>query len=176
MKPLSPQNRRMLGKLVVITLGMFGFGFALVPFYDKICEVTGINAGAEQVLAQNTQIDRSRSILLQLDANAGQGMPWRFKPLVHELRIHPGELVQVEYEIQNLTGQSVVGQAIPSYGPQLAALHVKKIECFCFRPQVLGPYETRRLPVLFVMDDSLPADVNTVTLSYTFFREAKPRG
>ena len=156
-------------KLLIVTMGMFGFGFALVPFYYKICEVTGINSGDEQALVKNTQVDTSRWVTLEFDANTNQNMPWQFKPAQRILKVHPGQLVQVEYEVVNTTDQAMVGQAVPSYGPARAASFFKKIECFCFTPQTLAAGESRRMPVLFVLDPAMDKDVNTVTLSYTFF-------
>lgn len=166
---MAEGNAKTLTKLVVVTLGMFGFGFALVPFYYKICEVTGINAGAEQSLVKNTQVDSSRWVTLEFDANINEDLPWRFKPLQRSIRVHPGQLVQVEYEISNTSDQPIVGQAVPSYGPARAAAFFKKIECFCFTPQSLAAGESRRMPVLFVLDPDMDKEVHTVTLSYTFF-------
>lgn len=166
---MNRDNRVLLKKLWVAAAGMFAFGFALVPFYQKICEVTGINAGDAQVLAKNTQVDMSRTVTLELDANVDAGLPWTFAPVQKSVRMHPGEMVQVVYEVENRSAQPVTGQAIPSYGPALAAQHVKKIECFCFTGQTLQPGEKRQMPVMLVMEPTLPADVNTVTLSYTFF-------
>lgn len=166
---MATGNSRTLGKLVVATLAMFGFGFALVPFYYKICEVTRINAGAEQTLARNTQVDTSRWVTLEFDANTHGPLPWRLRPLQRVLKVHPGELVQVEYEVINTSGKSIVGSAVPSYGPQRAAEFFRKIECFCFTPQTLAAGERRRMPVLFVLDPAIDADLHTVTLSYTFF-------
>jgi cytochrome c oxidase assembly protein subunit 11 len=166
---LEQANRRMLGKLAVIAVAMFGFGFALVPFYKKICEVTGINNLIKPAAAvQNTQVDTSRWVTLEFDANI-HGMPWQFAPTQRSVRVHPGEMVQVSYEIRNTGTVEIVGQAIPSYGPALAGEHVKKLECFCFTQQTLAPGEARRMPVQFVVDPALPRDVNTITLSYTFF-------
>jgi len=162
-------NVRTLAKLVVVTLGMFGFGFALVPFYYKICEVTGINAGDEQSLVKNSQVDKSRWVTLEFDANTNAALPWQFKPAQRSLKVHPGQLVQIEYEVANNSDQAIVGQAVPSYGPARAAAYFKKIECFCFTPQTLAAGERRRMPVLFVLDPSMDRDVQTVTLSYTFF-------
>ena len=180
-------NARTLTKLVVATLGMFGFGFALVPFYYKICEVTGINSGDEQSLVRNTQVDTRRWVTLEFDANTNTALPWQFKPMQRSLRVHPGQLVQVEYEVTNNSNQTIVGQAVPSYGPARAAAFFKKIECFCFTPQTLAAGERRRMPVLFVLDPAMDKEVHTVTLSYTFFdtgaqaqatgrREAAARG
>jgi len=162
-------NSKTLAKFIVVTLGMFGFGFALVPFYYKICEVTGINSGAEQALAKNTQVDASRWVTLEFDANTNSGLPWKFKPELRSIKVHPGQLVQVEYEVTNTSNQALVGQAVPSYGPARAAGFFRKIECFCFTPQTLAAGETRRMPVLFVLDPAMDRDVHTVTLSYTFF-------
>lgn len=166
---LAECNARTVGKLIVVTLGMFGFAFALVPFYYKICEVTGINSGAEQTLARNTQVDSSRTVMLQFDANVNADLPWRFRPLTTSVSVHPGELVQVEYEVTNTSDRPLVGRAVPSYGPARAAAFFKKIECFCFREQALEPGESRRMPVLIVLDPGVDRDVHTVTLSYTFF-------
>ena len=167
---MATGNARTLTKLVVVTLGMFGFGFALVPFYYKICEVTGVNSGAEQSLVKNPQVDSSRWVTLEFDANINEALPWRFKPMQRSLKVHPGQLVQVEYEVSNVSDQSIVGQAVPSYGPARAVAFFKKIECFCFTPQTLAAGESRRMPVLFVLDPTMDKEVHTVTLSYTFFK------
>ncbi len=170
---MASGNAKTLTKLAVAALGMFGFGFALVPFYYKICEVTGVNAGDEQALVKNTQIDTSRWVTIQFDANVNEALPWRFKPVVRTLTVHPGQLVQVEYEVSNASDKPIVGQAVPSYGPARAAAFFKKIECFCFTPQTLAAGETRRMPVLFVLDPTMERDLPTVTLSYTFFDTGK---
>jgi len=168
-------NSRTLAKLIVVTIGMFGFGFAMVPFYNKICEVTGLNSGGEQVLAKNTQVDTTRWVTLEFDANTNQGLAWQFKPMQRIMKVHPGQLVQVEYEVMNVSSKTVIGQAVPSYGPARAGQYFKKIECFCFRPQTLAAGEKRRMPVLFVLDPGMEKELNTVTLSYTFFNlDEKP--
>lgn len=159
----------MLKKLALFAVAMFGFGFALVPFYKTICEVTGINNLVERdTVAQNTQVDESRWITVEFDANT-RGLPWEFAPLVRSVRVHPGQMVQVLYEARNNSSQPVTGQAIPSYGPNIAARYFKKVECFCFTRQVLEPGESKKMPVQFVVEPGLPAEVNTITLSYTFF-------
>lgn len=164
-------NRQMLGKLLVIAGLMFGFGYALIPIYKKICEITGINilttkeSGLEAV--GNTQVDKTRTITVEFDANA-QG-PWRFRPTVNSVQVHPGEMAQVLYEVVNTQARSIHAQAIPSYAPQQAERHFKKMECFCFQQQTLGPNEAKQMPVVFYIDPALPANVKTVTLSYTFF-------
>ena len=162
-------NRLMLVKLGVVVAVMFGFGFALVPFYDQICKATGLRDidAADEV--HNTQVDLKRTVRLELDANTTK-LPWRFRPLTPIVTVHPGEVAQVVYEVENLSDRPVTGQAVPSYGPQLAAEYFRKLECFCFTKQSLGPREKREMPVLFVIDPKLPADVPTITLSYTFFQ------
>lgn len=166
-------NRRMLLRLSIVALAMFGFGFALVPFYDQICSALGVNSlvPIERGAANNTQVDRSRSVTIELDANT-HDLPWRFRPLVRHLRVHPGELTTIEYEVVNSRAYAVTGQAVPSYGPARAGEFFKKVECFCFDQQTLAGNEVRRMPVVFVVDPALPRDVTTITLSYTFFEVA----
>ena len=166
------QNLRMFGKLIVVTVVMFGFGFALVPLYEKICEVTGINQLTKrdrqaEEFARNTQVDTSRKIVVEFDAN-GRGA-WQFRPEKNAIEVHPGELVTVVYDLVNTKASPTTGQAIPSYAPQVSAQYFHKLECFCFEQQELGGNETRKFPVVFVVDPKLPKDVNTITLSYTFF-------
>lgn len=164
-------NQRLLRRLMVTALMMFGFGFALVPFYKKICEITGINVlatqGSERNAVVNTQVDMSRTISVEFDANTTG--PFRFRPQVVSMQVHPGEITQVVYELRNLQDRKLQAQAIPSYAPRQAGAHFRKIECFCFRQQSLGPNEVRQMPVVFSIDPALPTDVTTVTLSYTLF-------
>ncbi len=174
---LRRQNLNMLGKLGVIAVGMFGFGYALVPIYNAICEATGMNVLAltEQAVpglrgggaANNTQVDNSRLITVEFDANA-RG-PWEFKPELRSLQVHPGELATVMYEFRNAQHREMSAQAIPSYAPKQATAHFNKLECFCFNQYTLAPGESRRWPVVFVIDPRLPSNVTTITLSYTFF-------
>jgi len=167
---LITDNRRTFSKLLVIAVAMFGFGFALVPFYKKICEVTGINDLQKADVVENTQVDTSRTLVLELDANTRNELPWKFRAMESSVRIHPGQLVQVMFEVRNDSDAAVTGQAIPSYGPQLAGQYFRKLDCFCFSTQELKAREVRKMPVVFVIHPDLPKDVNTVTLSYTFFR------
>ena len=168
------ENRRLSTRLAVVALGMFGFGFALVPFYNQICAALGVNSLESKDAVANTQVDLSRQVTIEFDSNA-HDLPWRFRPLVRHVVVHPGELATVEYEVVNVRGAPVTGQAVASYGPQIAAEYFKKIECFCFTQQTLAPGETRRMPVVFMVDPRLPKDVNTIALSYTFF-EVPGRG
>ena len=170
------ENRRTLTRLSIIAVLMFGFGFALVPFYDKICKALGVNSLVERNDAPvSTQIDATRTITIELDANS-HNLPWRFRPLTPHIDVHPGELVHVEYEVANVRGAPVTGQAVVSYGPALAGQYMRKLECFCFQAQTLAAGETRRMPVTFVVDPALPKDVHTITLSYTFFEVAGMQG
>lgn len=174
---LRRDNRRMLGKLAVIAVAMFGFGYALVPVYRAICDSLGINVlsiserrvaqWANDAPAANTQIDASRTISVEFDANA-RG-PWEFKPEQRSIDVHPGQLVTVMYEFRNVQPRTMIAQAIPSYAPKQAEPYFNKLECFCFTEQTLAPGESRRWPVAFVIDPKLSKDVKTITLSYTFF-------
>jgi cytochrome c oxidase assembly protein subunit 11 len=170
------ENSRMLSKLAVITVAMFAFGYALVPLYKAICEMTGINVlalgeqiltGQKSTVATNTQVDTSRTITVEFDANS-RG-PWDFKPAQRSVQVHPGELTTVVYEFQNIQNRRMSAQAIPSYAPQQASAHFNKLECFCFNQYTLEPGEKKSWPVVFVIDPKLSKDVRTITLSYTFF-------
>ncbi|HET6492411.1 MAG TPA: cytochrome c oxidase assembly protein, partial [Burkholderiales bacterium] len=134
-----------------------------------ICEVTGINNVLKADQVANSQVDTGRWLTVEFDANVRSQLPWTFAPLEKRVRFHPGELVQVAFEVRNNSSRAVTGQAIPSYGPQLAGRYFKKLECFCFTQQTLQPGEVRRMPVVFVVEKDLPQDLNTVTLSYSFF-------
>ncbi|WP_138512024.1 cytochrome c oxidase assembly protein [Rhodoferax bucti] len=168
-------NSRMLRKLAVVTVGMFAFGYALVPLYKSICEMTGINVLAlgDQLIsgkksaAENTQVDLSRTITVEFDANS-RG-PWQFKPAQRSVTVHPGELTTVVYEFQNVQDRRMAAQAIPSYAPMQASAYFNKLECFCFNQYTLEPGEKKSWPVVFVIDPKLSKDVTTITLSYTFF-------
>ena len=173
---LRRENILMVRKLAVIAVAMFAFGYALVPIYKSICEMTGINilALGEQVIAgkstkvpANTQVDTSRTITVEFDANS-RG-PWEFKPAQRSIQVHPGEMTTVMYEFQNIQDRRMAAQAIPSYAPQQASAYFNKLECFCFNQYTLEPGEKKSWPVVFVIDPRLSKDVKTITLSYTFF-------
>ncbi len=176
-RALRLDNWRLLGRLAVVAVLMFGFAYALVPLYRAICEALGINvlsvselrtsqAGAGREPA-NTQVDLTRTITVEFDANA-RG-PWDFKPAQRTLQVHPGEVATVMYEFRNRQNRTMAAQAIPSYAPQQAMAHFSKLECFCFNQYTLQPGESKQWPVVFVIDRKLPQDVTTITLSYTFF-------
>ena len=169
---LRQDNRRMVGKLAVVAAVMFGFGYAMVPLYKSICEALGINvlssterdAGGRKA---NSQVDASRTVTVEFDANA-RG-PWSFRPEKSSVQVHPGEVTTVMYEFRNDQNRVMSAQAIPSYAPKQAMPHFNKLECFCFNQYTLEPGEKRQWPVAFVIDPKLPKDVKTITLSYTFF-------
>jgi cytochrome c oxidase assembly protein subunit 11 len=165
-------NRKLFARLALIALGMFGFGYALVPFYYQICAAWGSNSfGEVREAPRNTQVDETRTITVEFDANA-RGLPWRFRPVVNHIEVHPGQVATVEYEVLNERGAPVTAQAVPSYGPERAGEYFKKIECFCFTQQTLAAGERRRMPVTFVIDPRLPKDVTNIALSYTFYEVA----
>ena len=164
-------NTVMFGKLLVVAALMFGFGFALIPIYKQICELTGVNyltTKDDKVrVPENSQVDKSRIVTVEFDANTTG--PWRFRPVVSSMKVHPGEMSQVLYEVVNSQPRKMDAQAIPSYAPMQAEKYFKKVDCFCFKQQTLGANEARQMPVVFFIDPKLPSNVNTITLSYTFF-------
>ena len=173
---LSRENLKMMRKLCIVAVGMFAFGYALIPIYKTICEITGINIlalgerdipGAKATLPANTQVDTSRTITVEFDANA-RG-PWSFQPAQRSVKVHPGEMTTVMYEFQNTQDRRMSAQAIPSYAPHQASPYFNKLECFCFNQYTLEPGEKKSWPVVFVIDPKLSKDVATITLSYTFF-------
>jgi cytochrome c oxidase assembly protein subunit 11 len=168
---LEQDNRRLSTRLAIVAVAMFGFGFALVPFYNQICAALGVNSLLQADEVANTQVDATRTITIELDSNT-HDLPWRFRPLVNHVSVHPGELTTVEYEVVNVRGAPVTGQAVPSYGPQHAGEYFKKFDCFCFTQQTLAAGETRRMPVTFVVDPKLPRDIRSIAVSYTFFEVA----
>lgn len=173
---LRDDNVRMFGKLVVVTVLMFGFGYALVPLYKAVCTALGINVltlsdkvvwGRSSSSGTNSQVDKSRTITVEFDANS-RGI-WKFKPAVSSIQVHPGELTTVMYEFTNTQSRTMAAQAIPSYAPMQAMAHFNKLQCFCFNEYTMKPGETKQWPVVFVIEPKLPKDVTTITLSYTFF-------
>ena len=169
-------NLLMLRKLALVAVLMFGFGYALVPLYRAICDALGINvlslseretSGVSRAPAANTQVDRTRKITVEFDANA-RG-PWDFKPAMRSIDVHPGEMATVMYDFRNRQNRTMAAQAIPSYAPMQAMAHFNKLECFCFNEYTLKAGESKQWPVVFVIDPKLPKDVKTITLSYTFF-------
>jgi len=165
---LKRSNRALGTRLAVVVVAMFGFGFLLVPFYEKICEVTGLRNIAQADVPANSQVDLTRSMRIEFDTNV-RNLPWQFRPRQPIIAVHPGELTHATFEVVNTTDRAVTGQAIPSYTPQYAAQYFQKLECFCFARQTLQPGERREMPVVFIIDPAAPRDLATISLSYTFF-------
>ena len=166
-------NKKVVKRLVIATVAMFGFGFALVPLYDVFCDITGINGktgriAQEEALSQT--VDKDRLVTVEFLASVHSDLPWEFKPMVRKIKVHPGEITEVNYYARNKTDRLVAGQAVPSLAPGLAAKYFNKTECFCFTRQTLGPGEGKEMPLRFVVDPALPENVRTVSLSYTFYQ------
>jgi len=164
-------NRRTGWRLALVVLGMFGFGYALVPMYNVLCQLTGLNGKTGRVEAATVAApaDTTRWVTVEFTGSSMSGLPWDFRPLQKSMRVHPGEVATVSYEARNTTDEAITAQAVPSVVPSEAARYFKKIECFCFTRQTLNPGETRQMPVRFVVNTGLSKDVSTVTLSYSFF-------
>ena len=160
-------------KLFLVTVMMFGFGYALVPLYNVMCKVAGINGKTGTISTEEAgrlTVDSKRMVTVEFDTNINGDLPWVFKAQVNKMRVHPGKVSEAVFVAENKSDQAITGQAIPSVAPQLASLHFKKTECFCFTQQTLAPHERREMPVRFVVDAELPEKISTLTLSYTFFQ------
>lgn len=168
---IQAANRRVLGKLLWVVAGMFGFVFALVPLYDIFCQVTGLGGktSATAAVVSDVQVDEGRLVTVEFVANLNQDLPWKFRPEVVEMQVHPGKTYKTSYYAENLADHVITGHAVPSVAPGSAARHFKKTECFCFTEQRFESGESRDMPVYFMLDPKLPAHVRRVTLSYTFF-------
>lgn len=190
--PLAPhRHRRLLLKLLAVVAASFAFGFALVPLYDVICVATGLNGKtavppgasngvapgglAQAAAAPASRIDRSRTITVEFTDTVMPGLPWEMRPLTARIDLHPGELHQVSYRVHNTSGQTIVGQAIPSVSPGQAAQHFEKLDCFCFSQQTLAPGESKDLPVTFIVKPEIDRDIRTITLAYAFFNTASAK-
>jgi len=166
----SSRSKRLAIKLLLVAVLMFGFGYALVPLYDVICENLGINGKTDSTasLAVAT-VDTTRKITVQFLATNNENLPWKFHPNQTTIEIHPGQNTRVTYYAKNESNKTMTVQAIPSVTPGLAAKYLKKTECFCFRQQTLASGEEMEMPLLFHLDRDLPKNIHTVTLSYTLF-------
>ena len=166
--------RIMVLKLAGLTVGMFGFGFLLVPIYEVFCDITGLGGRTSGEAAQHVAVapDTSRSVRVEFVASVNANGPWEFRPAVASMTVHPGEMYTTTYWARNMRDLDVIGHAVPSVAPGSAARYFTKTECFCFTEQQFGPNEGRDMPVIFIIDPDLPAHVDTVTLSYTFFDRA----
>ena len=175
--PPPPRDHgKLIGKLVLMVVASAIFGIALVPLYDTICRVTGLNgktfvsgglagSGDRPVV----RVDRTRLVTVEFTGTVMPGLPWEVRPLKTRVDLHPGEMQQAAFLVHNSSSQTVVGRAVPSVTPGQAAQHFDKIECFCFNLQTLGPGEAREMPLMFIVKPELSDDVRTITLSYAFF-------
>ncbi|MBC3765919.1 cytochrome c oxidase assembly protein [Neptunicella marina] len=167
----SPQHNKTVFKLLLVVVGMFGFGFLLVPLYDVFCDITGINGKTNDTAAayQHVEIDTSRLITVEFITRTNTGMPWVFRSETKKIQVHPGELKEVDFYAHNPASYDIVGQAVPSVSPGLASLYLNKTECFCFEQQPLKAGEEARMPMRFYIDPQIPEDINYFTLSYTLY-------
>jgi len=176
MSKLGKANRTTAIKAVVVTVGMFGFGFALVPLYSLVCQAFGLNGQTQritEVSLQQMPVDKTRQITVRMDAHTNTRLPWQFEANQRSVTIHPGEMTRISYRARNMSGSAITGQAIYSVTPIEAAMYFKKTDCFCFKRQLLKSGEEKDMPVVFVVDQDLPAGINNITLSYTFLRADK---
>jgi cytochrome c oxidase assembly protein subunit 11 len=165
------KNKKVIKKLILLVFGMFGFGFALVPLYDVFCDITGLNGKTSTTAAVYNveQIDTKRVVTVQFISRTAQGIPWQFEPMIHEIKVHPGEMKLVKFYAKNESTRDIIGQAVPSVSPGLAAAYFQKIECFCFTQQPLKANEEVEMALQFYVDPELPEDISTLTLSYTLY-------
>jgi cytochrome c oxidase assembly protein subunit 11 len=172
-----PDNRRLVAKLLLLVAAAFAFGFALVPLYNVLCQVTGLNGrtkdgvGAGGIVSPRapSRIDTSRVVTVEFTGTVMPELPWEMRPLTHTLDLHPGEMHQVTYLVRNTSDKTIVGQAVPSVSPGQAAQHFDKLDCFCFKQQTLAPGEAREMPLTFVVKPEIDTNIRTITLSYAFF-------
>lgn len=165
------KRHRSAFSLMLLALGMFGFAFALVPLYDVFCQITGINGKTSNIAAADShQIDFSREVTVEFVAYTPSDMRWEFEPQIQSIKVHPGETHTIAYRAQNNSQFNMIGHAVPSVSPGLAAKYLNKIECFCFNQQPLDAGQEAELPLIFYVDPKLPQDISTMTLAYTLFQ------
>jgi cytochrome c oxidase assembly protein subunit 11 len=175
-------HRKLLIKLLAVIALAFAFGFALVPLYDVFCQLTGLNGKtgvkpgslglsgiSNPVTAPPSSIDSRRTVTVEFMGTVMPGLPWEMRPLTPSLDLHPGELHQARFRVHNLSDKTIVGQAIPSVSPGMAAQHFEKLDCFCFAQQTLAPGETKEMPLTFIVKPELDKDIRTISLAYAFF-------
>ena len=165
-------NNKVIKKLVVLVFAMFGFGFALVPLYDVFCDITGLNGKTNDVSVtyENDGIDISRTVTVQFITRMAKAIPWEFEPVMNEMTVHPGEVKYVQFYAKNKSQKDIVGQAVPSVSPGIAAGYFQKIECFCFNQQTIPPYEKIKLPLQVTLSAKAPEEVNHLSLSYRIYQ------
>lgn len=166
------KNAKTIRWMVLLVVGMFGFGFAMVPLYSLLCSVTGLNGTntgrVQESRVSTTKVDYSRTITVQFDSTTNADLPWDFYPTIKNITVHPGEIKEVTYFAKNNSDKTIIAQAIPGITPWQATTYFNKAECFCFKKQELKPGEGKKMPLKFIIDAKLPKDLKTITLSYTF--------
>lgn len=167
----SSQNKKTVIKLLFVVVGMFAFGFLLVPLYDVFCDITGINGKTNDTakVYEHVDVDNTRLITVEFITRTNTGMPWEFGTETKKIQVHPGELKEVDFYAYNPASYDIVGQAVPSVSPGLASLYLNKTECFCFEQQPLKAGEKAQMPMRFYIDPQIPQDINYFTLSYTLY-------
>lgn len=169
----AQHNQRSFARMAMVAVAMFGFGYLLVPLYDVICEVTGLNGKTGEIseaeVSEKYQLDPNRTVKVQFVANHNGTMPWDFGPSVATMEVHPGKVYSTNFVARNSTGRDMVAQAVPSVAPGLASRYFNKTECFCFDQQPLAAGEEKDMPLRFIVDPRLPKKVDTLTLAYTIF-------
>lgn len=172
-------NRRTVLRLAMTAVAMFGFGYAMVPLYGWVCDVTGFDGRTGRTDIQQVRagtVDDSRWVTVEFTGQVNSALSWDFKPMQKSVRVHPGETMVAHYYVRNNTSRTIIGQAVPNVVPSRAAPYFKKLECFCFTQQTLLPNEQKEMPVQFVVEPGLSPDVDNIVLSYTFFGVDKVSG
>lgn len=168
---LDAKNKKLVRKLLWLVVGSLLFAYALVPLYDVLCSLTGLNGKTQDTATEITKakVDNTRWVNVQFTSSVMPGLGWNFYPKQPSIKLHPGQIETVIFIAKNTTNQVVAGQAVPSVTPGIASANLKKIECFCFVRQSLNPGEEKEMPLRFFVSPELPADVSEMTLSYSFF-------
>jgi cytochrome c oxidase assembly protein subunit 11 len=177
--PQRKSNRGLIARLVLMAVGSFAFGFALVPLYDVFCEITGIGTRERLSLAATPDAaapDMNRTVVVEFTASVPDSGPFEFAPVLASMEVHPGQLYEARYTVHNLAGREITGQAVPSIAPLRAAGYFRKTECFCFTPQRFERDEKRELLVRFSVDHELPPGIDRLTLSYAFYDVTRVAG
>jgi cytochrome c oxidase assembly protein subunit 11 len=158
-------------RLLLVTVGMFGFGFATVPLYNKLCYAIGLNGRVanEAAIVKTVAVDTSRTVTVEFLTTVNAGRSWKFRPDQVQVKIHPGQMTTVTFDFANTEDRAIVAQAVPNIAPADAAQYLRKTECFCFSRQAFAAGEEKHMPVVFMLDPALPADIDRLTLAYTFF-------
>ncbi|MFT4633009.1 MAG: cytochrome c oxidase assembly protein subunit 11 [Candidatus Azotimanducaceae bacterium] len=177
MKTAKNSSTSMVLRLLAVAVGMFGFGFALVPLYSVFCEITGLNGktGDQYSQAETQTVDSDRLVTIQFLTSNNSEMPWDFRPKMRTLQVHPGALNETSFFARNPANYDMTAQAVPSVTPFMAARYLHKTECFCFEQQALAAGESIDMPLRFIIDKDLPAEIETLTLSYTMFDITEPK-